>query len=64
MIRSKGEARNASDITLAAGVFLRAAVAVVLCFIVFFMLSVIFNAPKTMDNYYASVVKYDLYGAK
>lgn len=29
-----------------------------------YLMSVIFNAPKTMDNYYTAVVKYDLYGAK
>ena len=29
-----------------------------------YLMSVIFNAPKTMDNYYTSAVKYDLYGAK
>lgn len=29
-----------------------------------YLLSVIFNAPQTMDNYYTAVVKYDLYGAK
>jgi len=27
-----------------------------------YLLSVIFNAPQTMDNYYTAVVKYDLYG--
>ena len=27
-----------------------------------YLMSVIFNAPKTMDNYYSSAVKYDLYG--
>ena len=29
-----------------------------------YLLSVIFNAPQTMDNYYTAVVKHDLYGAK
>ena len=29
-----------------------------------YLMSVIFNAPKTMDNYYTAVVKYDLYGTK
>lgn len=29
-----------------------------------YLMSVIFNAPKTMDNYYTSAVKYDLYGTK
>ena len=29
-----------------------------------YLLSVIFNAPKTMDNYYTNAVKYDLYGSK
>lgn len=29
-----------------------------------YLMSVIFNAPKTMDNYYSSAVKYDLYGTK
>ncbi len=27
-----------------------------------YLLSVIFNAPQTMDNYYTAVVKHDLYG--
>lgn len=29
-----------------------------------YLMSVIFNAPQTMDNYYSSAVKYDLYGTK
>ena len=27
-----------------------------------YLLSVIFNAPQTMDNYYTAAVKHDLYG--
>lgn len=56
MIRSKGEARNATDLTLAVGVFLRAAVSVVLCFIVYFMLSVLFNGIFTKTDGYRIVV--------
>lgn len=29
-----------------------------------YLMSVIFNAPKTMDNYYTNAVKHDLYGTK
>lgn len=29
-----------------------------------YLLSVIFNAPQTMDNYYTAAVNYDLYGPK
>jgi hypothetical protein len=55
MIRGKGEERNASNLTLAVGVFLRAAVSVVLCFIVYFMLSVIFNGIFTRNDGYRIV---------